>query len=107
LRARSVATHAAVVSSDEITTLAFATGGTLDVAAPLEQVAKQLENAARSSAGTLAWVDEAAAGDRLGVNAESHKNAKSQREAYEREREDRRRAAEQRRHAQLLNRRTP
>jgi hypothetical protein len=31
-------------------------------------VAKQLENAARSSAGTLAWFDEASAGDRLGVN---------------------------------------
>jgi hypothetical protein len=38
------------------------------VAASLEQVAKQLENAARSSAGTLAWFDEAAAGKLLGVN---------------------------------------
>jgi len=57
-----------VVSSDEVTTVVFATGGTLDVAASLEQVAKQLENAARSSAGTLAWFDEAAGGDRLGVN---------------------------------------
>jgi hypothetical protein len=57
-----------VVSSSEVTTLVFATGASLDVEASLEQVAKQLENAARSSAGTLAWFDEAAAGDRLGVN---------------------------------------
>jgi hypothetical protein len=57
-----------VDSSDKITTLVFANGRTLDVAASLEQVAKQLEDAARSSAGTLAWFDEAAAGDRLGVN---------------------------------------
>jgi hypothetical protein len=57
-----------VVSSDEIATLVFATGGTLDVAASPEQVPKQLENATRSSAGTLAWFDEASARDRLGVN---------------------------------------
>jgi hypothetical protein len=57
-----------VVSSDEIATLVFATGWTLDVAASPEQVAKQLENATRSSAGTLAWFDEASARDRLGVN---------------------------------------
>jgi hypothetical protein len=57
-----------VVSSNEITTLVLATGGTLDVAASLEQVAKQLENATRSSAGTLAWFEEASARDRLWVN---------------------------------------
>lgn len=57
-----------MVSNDEVTTVVFANGGTLDVAASLEQVAKQLEDAARSSAGTLAWFHEAAAGDRLGVN---------------------------------------
>jgi hypothetical protein len=57
-----------VASSDETTTLLFATGGTLEVTASVEQVAKQLENAARSSAGTLAWFDEASAGEPLGVN---------------------------------------
>ncbi len=36
---------------------------------PLEDVAKALENAARSSAGTLAWLDEAPEGERIGVNA--------------------------------------
>ena len=35
----------------------------------LEEVAKALENAARSSAGTLAWFDEAPEGERIGVNA--------------------------------------
>jgi hypothetical protein len=57
-----------VASSDETTTLLFATGETLQVKGPLDEVAKQLENAARSSAGTLAWFDEASAADRLGVN---------------------------------------
>jgi hypothetical protein len=54
--------------TDEITTLVFATGETIEVRANLDQVAKHLENAARSSPGTLAWFDEAAAGERLGVN---------------------------------------
>jgi hypothetical protein len=53
---------------DGTTTLLLATGETLEVKGPLEQVAKLLENAARSSAGTLAWFDEAQAGERLGVN---------------------------------------
>jgi len=48
--------------------LLLATGETLEVTGPLDQVAKQLENAARSSAGTLAWFDEAQAEERLGVN---------------------------------------
>jgi hypothetical protein len=50
------------------TTLLLATGETLEVTGPLDEVSKQLENAARSSAGALAWFDEAPAGERLGVN---------------------------------------
>jgi hypothetical protein len=57
-----------VLSSEGTTTLLLATGETLEVKGPLEQVSKQLENAARSSAGTLAWFDDAAAGERLGIN---------------------------------------
>jgi hypothetical protein len=57
-----------VASSDERTTLLLATGETLVVKGDLEQVAKQCENAARSSAGTLAWFHEAQADERLGVN---------------------------------------
>jgi hypothetical protein len=57
-----------VVSKDETTTLVLATGETLEVKGALDEVAKKLENAARSSAGTLAWLEEAPAADRLGVN---------------------------------------
>jgi hypothetical protein len=47
----------------------LATGEALEVTGALEDVAKALENAARSSAGTLAWFDEVPAGERIGVNA--------------------------------------
>jgi hypothetical protein len=57
-----------VASSDESTTLLLATGETLVVKGDLDEVAKQFENAARSSAGTLAWFDDAQGGERLGVN---------------------------------------
>jgi hypothetical protein len=58
-----------------------------------------------SARGEQAWKE---ATERVASrNAESRKIAKAQREAYEREREDVRRAAEQRRHSQLVNRRTP
>ena len=50
------------------TTLLLATGQTLEVRGAPEEVANQLENAARSSAGTLAWFGETATGERLGVN---------------------------------------
>jgi len=53
---------------DETTLLLLATGETLSVKGVLEQIAKQLENATRSSAGTLAWFDEAGSDERLGVN---------------------------------------
>jgi hypothetical protein len=40
-------------------------------------------------------------------NAEARKEGKRQRESHERSREDARRAADAKRHARLLNRRTP
>jgi hypothetical protein len=52
----------------DTTTLLLATGETLEVRGELDQIAKQLENATRSSAGTLAWFDEADGDERLGVN---------------------------------------
>jgi hypothetical protein len=58
----------AVVSKNEATSLLLATGETLEVEGPLDEIAKRLENAARSSAGTLAWFDEAGESRRLGVN---------------------------------------
>jgi hypothetical protein len=57
-----------VVSPDETTTLLLATGETIVVMGALEEIAKRLENAARSSPGTLAWLDEPPADGRLGVN---------------------------------------
>ena len=50
------------------TTLLLATGEALEVAGGLDEVAKQLENAARSSAGTLAWFELAEDAERFGVN---------------------------------------
>jgi hypothetical protein len=38
------------------------------VSGELDEIAKQLENAARSSAGTLAWFELASDGERFGVN---------------------------------------
>ncbi len=50
------------------TAVTLASGETLEVAGPLDRISKELENAARSSAGTLAWLEEASRGERLGVN---------------------------------------
>jgi hypothetical protein len=49
------------------TTISLATGETLEVDGSLEEVAKRLENATRSGAGTFAWVEEAASRERVGV----------------------------------------
>jgi hypothetical protein len=49
------------------TELLLVTGEKIEVAGALEDVAKELENAARSSAGALAWFEQTD-GDRLGVN---------------------------------------
>jgi hypothetical protein len=45
----------------------LATGETLEVTGSVDRISKELENAARSSAGTLAWF-EAIDGERFGVN---------------------------------------
>jgi len=50
------------------TNLLLVTGERLEVEGSIEDVAKALENAARSSTGTLAWLTETAAEPRLGVN---------------------------------------
>ncbi len=50
------------------TTLLLTTGEALEVNGELDEVAKKLENAARSSAGTLAWFEQATDGERFGVN---------------------------------------
>jgi hypothetical protein len=58
-----------------------------------------------SSRGEAAWKETM---DRIASrNAEARKEGRRQREAYERGREDLRRAAAAKRHAQLLKRRTP
>jgi hypothetical protein len=44
------------------------TGEALEVDGSLEHVAKQLEDAARSSAGALAWFSESATGEKVGLN---------------------------------------
>jgi hypothetical protein len=51
--------------------LLLATGEMIEVAGSIEEVAKTLENATRSSAGALAWLQEGAdedAGTRVAVN---------------------------------------
>ena len=49
------------------TTISLVTGETLEVSGSLDEVAKRLEDATRSGAGTFAWMDEAASGERVGV----------------------------------------
>jgi hypothetical protein len=51
------------------TKLLLATGDQLEVDASLDEVVKELENAARSSVGTLARLKEAETGELLAVNA--------------------------------------
>jgi hypothetical protein len=52
------------------TKLLLATGDQLEVDASLDEVVKALENAARSSAGTLARLTEAETGEPVAVNAQ-------------------------------------
>jgi hypothetical protein len=56
------------ISERPSTKLGLTTGTGLEVAGSVEEVEKLLQNAARSSPGTLAWVTEAGSGDRVGVN---------------------------------------
>jgi hypothetical protein len=48
-------------------TLLLVTGEQLEVDGSIEEVAKELDNAARSGAGTLAWLNETATREPLGV----------------------------------------
>jgi hypothetical protein len=50
------------------TRLLLITGETCEVDGSLEEVARVLQNAARSSPGTLAWVEQSGGGEPLGVN---------------------------------------
>jgi hypothetical protein len=52
-----------------MTRILLATGEELDVEAPMDDVVKELENAARSSAGTLARLTESGTGEALALNA--------------------------------------
>ena len=51
------------------TRILLATGEQLEIDAPLDEVVKELENAARSSAGTLARLTEAGTGEQVALNA--------------------------------------
>jgi hypothetical protein len=51
------------------TKLLLATGDRLEVEASLDEVVKELENAARSSAGTLAQLTQAETGEPVAINA--------------------------------------
>jgi len=51
------------------TKLHLITGDQIEVTGAVEDVAKALENAARSTSGTLAWLTDPATDERLGVNA--------------------------------------
>jgi hypothetical protein len=51
------------------TRILLATGEQLEIDAPLDEVVKELENAARSSAGTLARLTEAGTGEPVALNA--------------------------------------
>jgi hypothetical protein len=52
-----------------MTRILLATGEQLEVDASIDDVVKALENAARSSAGTLARLTEAGSGEPIAVNA--------------------------------------
>ena len=51
------------------TNLLLITGEELEIELPLDRVVKELEDAARSSAGTLAQLTQAGNGDPIAVNA--------------------------------------
>jgi len=50
------------------TRLTLSTGDALEVSGSLQDVEKLLQNAARSSPGTIAWLRDAGSGDPVGVN---------------------------------------
>jgi hypothetical protein len=52
-----------------VTVILLATGEQLDVDASMDEVVKELENAARSSAGTLARLTRSGSGEPVALNA--------------------------------------
>jgi hypothetical protein len=50
------------------TKIVLVTGERLEVEGQLADVVKVLENAARSGAGRLAWLTDAASGETMGIN---------------------------------------
>ncbi len=56
-------------ASAATTKLLLATGAELEVEAPFDKVVKELENAVRSSAGTLARLTQAGTGEPIALNA--------------------------------------
>ena len=46
----------------------MSTGDRLEVAGTIEEIEKPLQNAARSSPGTLAWLEDADSGEAVCVN---------------------------------------
>lgn len=56
------------IGASRSTTLVMSTGPALEVAGSPQDVAKRLQDAVRSSSGTLAWFDDAQQGTPVGVN---------------------------------------
>ncbi len=52
-----------------MTSILLATGDVLEVDASVNEVVTELENAARSSAGTLAWLTQSVSGEPVALNA--------------------------------------
>jgi hypothetical protein len=59
---------ASIGAARSTTKLVMSTGATLEVAGSPQDVARLLQNAVRSSPGTLAWLDDAQHGTPVGVN---------------------------------------
>jgi hypothetical protein len=56
------------IAARQTTRLLLSTGDRLEVAGSIQQVEKPLQNAARSSPGTLAWLEDADSGEAICVN---------------------------------------
>jgi hypothetical protein len=57
-----------VIGARPCTRVLLSTGDRLEVAGTIEDVEKPLQNAARSSPGTLAWLKDADSGESVCVN---------------------------------------
>jgi hypothetical protein len=56
------------IDAQPSTRILFSTGATLEVEGSIQDVEKPLQNAARSSPGTLAWLKDADSGEAVCVN---------------------------------------